>query len=101
MLLPNLKTGKHKDRKNTTMNSCHSSNSSLAQFSESSFFNGNVAEADNTIDETFSNDEDEEELMLASEKAKWILFKDLIEAMELHFQNLGMKNMALFYGMKI
>ena len=38
--------------------------------------------------------------MPASEKAKWILSENPIEAMELYFENLGMKDLASFYGMK-
>ena len=72
----------------------------MAHSSEDNSSDGNLSAADNAIDETFSNDEDEEELMPASEKAKWILSEDPIEAMELHFENLGMKDMASFYGMK-
>lgn len=38
--------------------------------------------------------------MLVSKRAKWILFEDSIEVMELHLENLGIKNLALFYGKK-
>lgn len=39
-------------------------------------------------------------LCLRLKKAKWILSEDPIEAMELHFENLGMKDLASFSGMK-
>ena len=80
--LPNPETGKDKDRKNATMNFCHFNNLSLAHFSKSNSSDGNLLEADNAIDETFSNDEDEEELVPASKKAKWVVFEGQIEAME-------------------
>ena len=35
-----------------------------------------------------------------SEKAKWVLADDLLEAMELHFESLGFQDMAQIYGMK-
>lgn len=38
--------------------------------------------------------------MPASEKAKWVLSEDPIEAMELYFENLGIKDMTSFYGIK-
>ena len=48
-----------------------------------------------------SDYEDEDaELMLDVEKAKWILADDPIEAMELHFERLGFQDIAKFYGMK-
>ena len=46
------------------------------------------------------HEDEDEELMLDIEKAKWILADDPIEAMELHFESLGFQNMAKFYGMK-
>lgn len=87
-LLPNPKTDKDENGKNATMDSCHSS--------KDNSFDGNLSEAGNASDETFSNDENEEELMPASEKAKWILSEDPIETMEFHFENLGMKDLASF-----
>ena len=90
--LPDLETDKDKNGKNAAMDFCHSS--------ENNFSDGNLSRAGNASDETFSNDENKEELMPASEKAKWILCEDPIEAMELHFENLGMKDLASFYGMK-
>lgn len=100
IFLPNPKTGKGKDGKNTNMDSCHFSNLSSAHFSESNSSDKNLSKSDNIIDEIFSNDEDKEKLMAASKKAKWVLSKDPTEAMEPYFENLGMKNMATFYGMK-
>lgn len=98
--LPISQNDKDKNGKDATMDSCHSGSSSSAHLSEESSSEGDVSEADNPTDQTFSNDEDDEELMPASEKAKWILSEDPIEAMELHFENLGMKDMASFYGIK-
>ena len=97
-MLPNtplldLETDKDKNEKNAAIDSCHSS--------ENNSSNGNLSGAGTASDKTFSNDENEEELMPASEKAKWILFEDPIEAIELHFENLEMKDLASFYGMKI
>ena len=90
--LPDLEIDKDKNGKKAAMDSCHSS--------ENNSSNGNLLRAGNASNETFSNDWNEEELMPASEKAKWILSEDPIEAIELHFENLGMKNLASFYGMK-
>lgn len=61
-LLANPETDKDKNEKNATMNSCHSS--------ENNSSDGDLSEASNASDETFSNDENEEELMPASEKTK-------------------------------
>ena len=74
------------------MDSCHSS--------ENNSSNRNLSGAGNASDETFSNDKNEEKLMPASEKAKWILFEDPIGARKLHFENLGIKDLVSFYGMK-
>lgn len=74
------------------MDSCHSS--------ENNSSDGDLSEASNAINETFSNDENEEKLMPTSEKTKWALSEDAIEAMELHFEILGMKDLASFSGMK-
>ena len=90
--LPDLEIDKDKNGKKAAMDSCHSS--------ENNSSNENLSGAGTASDKTFSNDENEEELMPASEKAKWILSKDPIEAMELYFENLGMKDLASFYGMK-
>lgn len=38
--------------------------------------------------------------MSQSEKAKWVLANDPLEAMELYFESLGFQDMAQFYGMK-
>lgn len=51
-------------------------------------------------DKIFFNEENQKDLILAFEKIKCILFEDLIEAIELDFENLGMKNLASFYKMK-
>ncbi|MCJ1343435.1 hypothetical protein MMC31_001628, partial [Peltigera leucophlebia] len=54
-----------------------------------------------SAEKVISDDEDnDEELMPDSEKAKWVLADNLLEAMELHFESLGFQNMAQFYGMK-
>lgn len=48
-----------------------------------------------------SDDEDNNaQLMPDSEKAKWILVDDPLEAMELYFESLGFQDMVQFYGMK-
>lgn len=90
--LPDLETDKDKNGKNAAIDFCHSS--------ENNSSNGNLSGAGNASDKTFSNDENEKELMPASEKAKWVLSEDPIEKMELHFENLGIKDLASFYGMK-
>lgn len=38
--------------------------------------------------------------MLTSKKAKWILSKDLIETIKLQFENLRIKDLALYYRIK-
>ncbi|MCJ1348057.1 hypothetical protein MMC31_006288, partial [Peltigera leucophlebia] len=54
-----------------------------------------------SAEKVFSDDEDnDEELMPDSEKAKWVLVDDPLEVMELHFESLGFQDMAQFYGMK-
>lgn len=68
--MPNLETGKDKDRKNSNIDSCYSNNLSLAYFSKKNFFNKNLLEVDNIIDDKLSNNENKKELILASEKAK-------------------------------
>lgn len=61
-LLPNPETDKDKNGKNATMDSCHSS--------EDNSSDGNLSEVGNASNEKFSNDENEEELMPASEKGQ-------------------------------
>ncbi len=48
----------------------------------------------------FDDEDNDEELMPNSEKAKWVLANDLLEAMELHFESLGFQDMAQFYVIK-
>lgn len=60
--MPNLETNKDKNGKNAIIDFCHSS--------ENSSSNRNLSEADNTNNKIFSNDENPEELIFASEKAK-------------------------------
>lgn len=60
--LPNFETDKNKNGKNAAIDFCYSS--------ENNFSDGNLSEANNASDETFSNNEKKEELMSASEKAK-------------------------------
>lgn len=64
------KNAKDKDKKNATVNFCHSSNLSLAFFSENNSSDGNLSKADNTIDKIFSNDQNKEVLILVSKKTK-------------------------------
>lgn len=48
-----------------------------------------------------SYDEDNnEEFMPDSEKAKWVLADNPLEVMELYFESLGFQDMAQFYRMK-
>lgn len=91
-LLLNPETDMDKDRKNAMIDSCY--------FCKNHSSNRDLLEADNASNETFSNDENKEKLMLMSEKIKWILSKDPIKAMELYFGNLEIKNLVSFYGMK-
>lgn len=48
----------------------------------------------------FDDEDNNEQLMSQSEKAKWVLANDPLEAMELYFESLGFQDMAQFYGMK-
>lgn len=92
IFLPDLKTNRDKNRKNVATNFCH--------FSENNFSDRNLSKTGNTRDEKFFNYENEEKLMPVFEKAKWILSKNLIETMELHLENLRIKDLVSFYGMK-
>lgn len=98
--LPNPKTDKDKDSKNATIDSYNSSNLLLANLSENNSSNRNLLKMDDVIDKAFSNNKNEEKFMLISKKAKQVLFKNPIEAMELYFKNLEMKDMASFYRIK-
>ena len=60
--LSDLEIYKNKNGKNAAMNFCHSN--------ENNSSNKNLSGANNASDKTFSNDENEEKLMTASEKAK-------------------------------
>lgn len=62
--------------------------------------NNDESETRSAKDSDFDDEDNDEELMPPSEKAKWVLADDPLEAMELYFESLGFQDMAQFYGMK-
>lgn len=97
--MPNPKVSKNKNRKDININFYNFNNLLLAYFNKYNSFNKNLLKINNVIDNTFFNDKDEKKLII-SKKVKYILFKDIIKAIKLYFENLKIKNMALFHKMK-
>ncbi len=65
-----------------------------------SISNNNQSETGSAERIIFDDEDNDEELMPNSEKAKWMLADNLLEAIELHFGSLRFQDMAQFYGMK-
>lgn len=62
--------------------------------------NNNKSETGPAKDSIFDDEDNDEQLMPQSEKAKWVLADDPLEAMELYFESLGLQDMAQFYRIK-
>lgn len=69
-LLPNLKTGKNNDKKDTIINFCYLNNSSFVYLNEKNSFNKNLSKINNIIHKIFFNNKDKKKFILASKNTK-------------------------------
>ena len=65
-----------------------------------SLSNNNESKTRSAKNLDFDDEDNNEKLMVLSEKAKWVLADDLLKAIELYFKSLGFEDMVQFYGMK-
>ncbi len=61
---------------------------------DTSISNNNKSETGSTEKIIFDDEDNDEELMPNSEKAKWVLIDGLLEAMKLHLERLRFQDMA-------
>lgn len=75
-------------------------NSGKTSDEATSISNNDESETGSAKDSNFDDEDNNEQLMSQSEKAKWVLANDPLEAMKLYFESLGFQDIAQFYGMK-
>lgn len=99
---PNLLLGEEQNQ-DTNLNDTLGAleNSGKTSDEATSISNNDESETESAKDSNFDDEDNNEQLMSQSEKAKWVLANDPLEAMELYFESLGFQDMAQFYGMKI